>query len=71
MDRGAWQAIVHRVSKCQTGLRLNNNNLVLIPHLIYLIPYNLAVDSSLGFLSQDIKFLTYTLKDGFVFIYRK
>ena len=26
MDRGAWQAIVHRVSKSQTGEQLNNNN---------------------------------------------
>ena len=26
MDRGAWQAIVHRVSKSQTGEQLNNNS---------------------------------------------
>ena len=29
MDRGAWQAIVHGVTKSQTGLRDNNNNNVL------------------------------------------
>ena len=44
MDRGAWWAIIHRVTKSQTQLSTHTHILPWVPHLMSVIP-----GRSLGF----------------------